>query len=911
MATQLFLRDEASDLGGAGQKNLSTVRGSSSVNAITTTTASGTNITVTATAGGQALTWFSEPLPAQSLSGTVTVNIRGRESGTAVNAGAGILIERTNSAGTVQSTILSDRTVPASITEYTTTDAAKTSSGLTITTTTFSANDRIKVTLKVRNVGTMAAGTVTNTYDGDTVGAAGETYVTFSANLATIQKASAPLVVRANLIVDFPTVAPTIVSATDLADGIGARSFTAITTQANDYIVVEAATDHNQEYWSDVVPTATGLTFTTVNDTGVLNPNARSRVYQWSALDTTGGSRTITLTPNAADLHVRARATVVRGSQGPGAAANDQNSQTVSLARHRNSAMFMTVGDYNATDVSAVTWTPGGTTTVSETVAGFVSYAFALWSNSGAPGVPAAHGINTPAVGNPSAAVMEMTGTYLSPVNGTAAFTVQATMAVAASITVNSAAAFTSNVNLSATGTRVQFGTAGFTIQAGLSGAGIVSKLGTAAFTIQAGLTASAGLTRLGIAALTVQAGLNATAVDTVFGTSGQSAQSTLTSTGSNTVLPISAMSIQSGLSVIGIVSKLGAATFSANTDLAISTSGAWFGTSALTADTQLNASAILTRLAVAPLTIQATQSVTAIAIKLPTAPLTIQATLAASATLARLATAPLTIQAVQTTTSIVTVFGAPSMSIVSTLNAVGTVTGDNPQAAFSIQSNLSAFGTITRFGTSSLSSTTTLNGTAFAATFANGSLSQQSALGATALDSVPSGSIAFNSQSTLTASGSIGALPVSASLSVQSGLNVSGLVTKLGSVAFTIQANLTGAGKATTFAVAALTNTVTMNPIGVVGKLGTAGFTVQATLTASGYIATIYFGSAAFSVQSDLEVDAHATPPWVFTLIEFSSTSIIDPKSGDGTIVSGYDVAQSKVDSKESMSYVSTIEGG
>src|SRR3954469_391098 len=118
MAAQLFLRNTASDLGGAGQKSLSTTRGAASTTAITTTTVSGTNIQVTQTAGGQALTWFSDPVPAHSISGTVTVNIRGLESSTAVNAGAGILIERTNGAGVVQSTILSDRTVPATITEW-------------------------------------------------------------------------------------------------------------------------------------------------------------------------------------------------------------------------------------------------------------------------------------------------------------------------------------------------------------------------------------------------------------------------------------------------------------------------------------------------------------------------------------------------------------------------------------------------------------------------------------------------------------------------------------------------------------------------------------------------------------------------------------------------------------------------
>lgn len=185
MATQYFLRNAASDLGGAGQKALSTVRGAASTTAVTSTVASGTNIPVTQTGGGQALTWFSPPLSAQSISGTVDVNIRGLEAANTVNAGAGILIERTNNAGVVQSTILADATIPTTATEYGLTDAALTQTALAITATTFAAGDRVKVTLKVRNFGTMAANAsgVTNSYDGPTAAVAGDTYVTFSANI--------------------------------------------------------------------------------------------------------------------------------------------------------------------------------------------------------------------------------------------------------------------------------------------------------------------------------------------------------------------------------------------------------------------------------------------------------------------------------------------------------------------------------------------------------------------------------------------------------------------------------------------------------------------------------------------------------------------------------------------------------
>lgn len=181
MPTQLFLRTITSSLGGAGQLALSTQRGGGSTTAITTTVASGTNIPVTTSAGGQALTWFSEPIPEGfTLAGTCTVNIRGLENANTANAGRGILVERTNQAGVVQANIVADTTVPATIAEYTTADTANAAFAPTVTGNTFAVGDRIKVTLKVRNVGTMGAGTVTNSYNGPTAAAAGDTYITFS-----------------------------------------------------------------------------------------------------------------------------------------------------------------------------------------------------------------------------------------------------------------------------------------------------------------------------------------------------------------------------------------------------------------------------------------------------------------------------------------------------------------------------------------------------------------------------------------------------------------------------------------------------------------------------------------------------------------------------------------------------------
>ena len=81
------------------------------------------------------------------------------------------------------STIVANTAVPTTSSEYTTSDTAKNAS-FTPTSTALNYGDRIKVTLFVKNQGTMGGGfTVTNSYDGPTAAAAGDTYVTFTENL--------------------------------------------------------------------------------------------------------------------------------------------------------------------------------------------------------------------------------------------------------------------------------------------------------------------------------------------------------------------------------------------------------------------------------------------------------------------------------------------------------------------------------------------------------------------------------------------------------------------------------------------------------------------------------------------------------------------------------------------------------
>lgn len=163
MGTKFYLRGSvpASSLtapSGSAYNILSNRTGASNANLITTTTAGGTSIDVTNSLGVEQY-WFTEPITtAVTISGTLTVRLRGSESAATVNAGFGILIERTDNSGSVISTILDD-TVPNPATELPTA-TQQISDTYTPTSTTLDVGDRIKVTARVLNVGTMDVGTV-------------------------------------------------------------------------------------------------------------------------------------------------------------------------------------------------------------------------------------------------------------------------------------------------------------------------------------------------------------------------------------------------------------------------------------------------------------------------------------------------------------------------------------------------------------------------------------------------------------------------------------------------------------------------------------------------------------------------------------------------------------------------------
>lgn len=193
MATPLYLRNAASDLAGAGRKLLSPTRGAASTTLVTNTVAGGNDLQVTQTAGGQVLEWLSGPLNPVTISGAISVAIRGLESATAANAAAGILIQRASPSGAVLSTIVPITSIPAASNEYTTADTAKTAT-VTPTSTTLAGGDRLRIVLYVRAAAGVTMGgarTVTNSIDGPTAGAAGDTSASFAETLVAYSGAIA------------------------------------------------------------------------------------------------------------------------------------------------------------------------------------------------------------------------------------------------------------------------------------------------------------------------------------------------------------------------------------------------------------------------------------------------------------------------------------------------------------------------------------------------------------------------------------------------------------------------------------------------------------------------------------------------------------------------------------------------
>jgi hypothetical protein len=215
LATTFFLRNAAADFSStAGDKAASLARGAASVTKVTNTVNGPTaGVVITDTAGGTALQFFTPCLKAVTIAGTVTFNIRGLESAIAANAGYEVKIERCNSAGVVQSTIIDSERG----TEIATADGANNWTG-TPTSTALSDGDRLKITVLINDAGgnQASARTVTTSIDGPTSGAAGDSFVTFT---ETITPGIFPTAIASAESVGRPSLArPQTVQTSSIAD---------------------------------------------------------------------------------------------------------------------------------------------------------------------------------------------------------------------------------------------------------------------------------------------------------------------------------------------------------------------------------------------------------------------------------------------------------------------------------------------------------------------------------------------------------------------------------------------------------------------------------------------------------------------------------------------------------------------
>jgi hypothetical protein len=152
-----------------------------------------------------------------------------------------------------------------------------------------------------------------------------------------------------------------------------------------------------------------------------------------------------------------------------------------------------------------------------------------------------------------------------------------------------------------------------------------------------------------------------------------------------------------------------------------------------------------------------------------------------------------------------------------------------------------------------------------------------------------------------LTASGTVGALPITAFLSADSTLSVTAVIARIGTANLSADLSLAANGKASIFAASGLSTTTTLAVTGVITKLGSSVLSAQSILFATGFIPVVYNGVANFSSILTLLAVGQANPPWVFTLIEFGAVTS-DGMEADSASSNNYE---------GSTSSTITIEGG
>lgn len=150
------------------------------VSAITATTSSGSNIQMTLTSGGTTAKWITKPLSvAVTIASVPYMNLWGLEDAGTTNSGFQMRVAK-YSAGAQGSDLLTS----SFGTELGTTAAINqwvASGG--ISSTAFAVGDRLVILPYINNVGTMAVGTATMTYDGAASNATGDSYIVIQEDL--------------------------------------------------------------------------------------------------------------------------------------------------------------------------------------------------------------------------------------------------------------------------------------------------------------------------------------------------------------------------------------------------------------------------------------------------------------------------------------------------------------------------------------------------------------------------------------------------------------------------------------------------------------------------------------------------------------------------------------------------------
>jgi trimeric autotransporter adhesin len=687
--------------------------------------------------------------------------------------------------------------------------------------------------------------------------------------------------------------APSFPVTADLAAGSGTRSFSAVTTQAGDYLLVEIIVETN-ESTDTFTASSSGLTFTSQNDVMHSSALSHTRIVQTISLDSTGGSRTVQIAQGGPNTlrEYRARLTVVRGSSGVGNKAIATAAQTVSLARSgSNSAIFMAVGDWSAGSVGTPTWTPGGSTQASQQTSQG-TYIFGRWDSSGATAT-ASHGISSPSYATPSIAVLEMLGTASSggaTVTGSATFTSDSTLTATSSSAVFASANFTVESGLSAIGTGTITGSVSLSAQSNLAGSGANSVIAASPLSGNSTLVATPANNVLATIPLSGQSTFVATAIDSVIGASLLSANFGLTAGAGTVRNGAAAFSVESSVSVSGTITRNGAASFTVQANQSTSASVNVLGSVASSIQSNLNSTAIVT--------------------KLPTVPITVQANLNSTGIDTVFGNAPLTVQVNQVAIANITELPSVSLSANFSLAASGVVGSGGISASLTVQVGLTASALINELPGAPLSANFSLAAAGVITRLGAVPLTVQAGMLTTAVDTVFT-TPAFTFQANMTATATVGSLPVTATLSAQSNMTVTGSINVIGVAPLTSQVNLAANGRASQFASAPLAATVNVTSPGTVGKLGIVNMSAQSGLTVSGYIAIIYFGSATLTIQSGLIVNANSAPPWTFTLIEFSEVSVNTVEGGRSTYIGSESDGQ-KVSSIEGRSSTTIrMEGG